>query len=325
VTDDLGQAFRGDYGRLVARSRRMLDSPEDAEDCVQDAFVAALERGRADEPDLADPGAWLSVVSRRRAVDHVRRRVRERAAMPRLAARIDAVEASATDDRVLDAIEAEQLVTTLHGLPPTTQRVVDLVGKGATTGETAAVLGLTARSVESHVQRARRFLRRQRTPWLAGLALLAVAMRRGLTGLKAVAVPVALVTATVLVLPRLRSPAAVPRSHRAPAAPAHHPRHRAPPIPRPRTRPPMPPAKVGPTATTTTPEPSLRASLAPTVVTRNAAARPSASTTTVAAAQVGPQGAVVYQQPNDAPSDPAGLARYCLDHLVVTTNHQGCG
>jgi len=323
VTDELGQAFRDDYGRLVARSRRVLDSPEDAEDCVQDAFVAALERGRADGPDLADPGAWLSVVSRRRAVDHVRRRVRERAAVPRLAARLDAVDASETDDRVLDAMEAEQLVTALHGLPPTTQRVVDLVGKGATTGEAAAALGLTARSVESHVQRARRFLRRQRTPWLAGLALLTAFVRRGLTGLKVAAVPVALVTATVLVLPGLRSPAAVPRNHRAPVAPAHRPRDRVPLTRSPRAHPPTRPAKAGPTATTATPEPSLRTPSAPTMVAHTAV-RPSA-TATVAAAQVGPQGAVVYQHPNDAPGDPVGLARYCLDHLVVTPNHQGCG
>ncbi|MGB6986706.1 MAG: DUF6596 domain-containing protein, partial [Candidatus Aquilonibacter sp.] len=74
---------RESYGKLVAylASRCSLDAAEDA---LADAFAAALERWPSDGVP-AKPEAWLLVVARNRALDGIRRRVRETSAFERVA------------------------------------------------------------------------------------------------------------------------------------------------------------------------------------------------------------------------------------------------
>jgi len=65
-------AFRREKGRIVAGLVRMLGSLEEAEDCFSEAVESALkvwpERGQP-----AQPGAWLTTVARRKALDRLRR------------------------------------------------------------------------------------------------------------------------------------------------------------------------------------------------------------------------------------------------------------
>ncbi|WP_407446178.1 RNA polymerase sigma factor [Rhodococcus sp. (in: high G+C Gram-positive bacteria)] len=69
---DVARVFRAEHGRAVAAVTRFVGDLTLAEDAVQDAFVEALrtwpERG---EP--ANPGAWITTVARRRALDRIRR------------------------------------------------------------------------------------------------------------------------------------------------------------------------------------------------------------------------------------------------------------
>jgi RNA polymerase sigma factor (sigma-70 family) len=70
--DPLAEAIRVEGRRVLASLTRTLGSLDLAEDAVQDAAVAALERWSRDGvPD--DPRAWLTVVARNRALDHLRR------------------------------------------------------------------------------------------------------------------------------------------------------------------------------------------------------------------------------------------------------------
>lgn len=81
----LGGVFRREWGRVLARLARILGDLELAEEALQEAFVVALERWPRDgEPE--NPGAWLLVVARNKALDRLRR---ERG----LAARLERVEA----------------------------------------------------------------------------------------------------------------------------------------------------------------------------------------------------------------------------------------
>lgn len=68
----VGQVFREEAGRVTAALTRRFGNFELAEDCTQEAFVAALstwpERGIPDRP-----GAWLQRVAERRALDRLRR------------------------------------------------------------------------------------------------------------------------------------------------------------------------------------------------------------------------------------------------------------
>jgi RNA polymerase sigma-70 factor, ECF subfamily len=66
------RVFREEWGRAVAILIRVLGDFELAEDAVQDAFTAALERWpREGEP--RNPGAWIVTTAKNRAIDRIRR------------------------------------------------------------------------------------------------------------------------------------------------------------------------------------------------------------------------------------------------------------
>jgi RNA polymerase sigma-70 factor (ECF subfamily) len=73
ASDALVEAvFREEWGRTLAILVRTLGDVELAEDAVQEAFAAALERWpRGGAPD--NPGAWLLTTARNRAIDRIRR------------------------------------------------------------------------------------------------------------------------------------------------------------------------------------------------------------------------------------------------------------
>ncbi|MFI0795898.1 RNA polymerase sigma factor [Micromonospora rubida] len=79
-------AFRREYHQLVGGLVGLTRDRDLAEDCVQEAFAAALERWRR-EGVPRRPGAWLTTVARNRAVDRLRHetvraaRLREAAAI----------------------------------------------------------------------------------------------------------------------------------------------------------------------------------------------------------------------------------------------------
>jgi len=64
--------FREEWGRTLAILVRTLGDVQLAEDAVQEAFAAALERWPRDgAPD--NPGSWLLTTARNRAIDRIRR------------------------------------------------------------------------------------------------------------------------------------------------------------------------------------------------------------------------------------------------------------
>jgi RNA polymerase sigma-70 factor (ECF subfamily) len=83
----VADAFRDERARVLATLIRFTGDWELAEECVQDAFVKALERWPADGVPRS-PGAWLTTTARNRALDVLRRstveaaKLREVAHMP---------------------------------------------------------------------------------------------------------------------------------------------------------------------------------------------------------------------------------------------------
>ncbi|WP_337309464.1 RNA polymerase sigma factor [Candidatus Aeolococcus gillhamiae] len=70
--DALVGVFRGEAARIVATLTRLLGDIDLAEDAVQEALAAAVERWPRDgTPDR--PGAWLMTTARNKAMDHLRR------------------------------------------------------------------------------------------------------------------------------------------------------------------------------------------------------------------------------------------------------------
>ncbi len=75
--------FREEAGRLVAALVRSLGDFDLAEECVQDALVAAIEHWPRDGvPD--NPGAWLMTTARRKGIDRLRRAKRYEERIARL-------------------------------------------------------------------------------------------------------------------------------------------------------------------------------------------------------------------------------------------------
>jgi RNA polymerase sigma-70 factor (ECF subfamily) len=72
TSDAIGRVFREEYGRVVAGLVRLLGNIDLAEESVQEAFVVATQRWP--ETGLPpNPGAWITVTARNRALDRLRR------------------------------------------------------------------------------------------------------------------------------------------------------------------------------------------------------------------------------------------------------------
>ncbi|MCW2995946.1 MAG: polymerase subunit sigma-24, partial [Conexibacter sp.] len=68
----LEQAFREQWGRVLATLIGFLGDFDLAEEAAQEAFAIAAERWARDGVP-SDPGAWLITTARNRAIDRIRR------------------------------------------------------------------------------------------------------------------------------------------------------------------------------------------------------------------------------------------------------------
>ena len=89
----LEQAFRDQWGRVLAALIGFLGDFDLAEEAAQEAFAIAAERWPRDGVP-ANPGAWLVTTARNRAIDRIRRD-RTLAAKTRL---LEVPEAAEDDD-----------------------------------------------------------------------------------------------------------------------------------------------------------------------------------------------------------------------------------
>src|SRR5687768_4621396 len=69
---DISRVFREESGRAVATLVRPFGDSDVAEEAVQEAFAVAIERWP--ETGLPpNPGAWITMTARNRAIDRLRR------------------------------------------------------------------------------------------------------------------------------------------------------------------------------------------------------------------------------------------------------------
>ncbi|MEA2719062.1 MAG: polymerase sigma-70 factor, subfamily [Candidatus Eremiobacteraeota bacterium] len=85
TAEQVARCFREDAGRTVATLSRALGDIELAEDALQEAYLAALERWPRDGFP-AQPSAWILATARNRAIDRLRRERVGREKLQRLAA-----------------------------------------------------------------------------------------------------------------------------------------------------------------------------------------------------------------------------------------------
>jgi len=85
------QIFGDEAGRIVGTLMRLTGDLDLAEECAQDAFMTALETWPVTGVP-PNPGAWLTFVARNRAIDRLRRGVRERLKLEQLQAMANEIE-----------------------------------------------------------------------------------------------------------------------------------------------------------------------------------------------------------------------------------------
>jgi RNA polymerase sigma-70 factor, ECF subfamily len=83
VAKAVAEAHRREWAFVLAATARVASDIDLAEECVQDAYIAALDAWqRVGVPD--NPGAWLTTTARRKALDALRRETTLRRKLPLL-------------------------------------------------------------------------------------------------------------------------------------------------------------------------------------------------------------------------------------------------
>ncbi|WP_231911183.1 MULTISPECIES: sigma-70 family RNA polymerase sigma factor [Streptomyces] len=166
----------------VARRRSM--SPEDAEDAVHEAMLRAAERPDLDEERLA---AWLTTVTMRLCVDRYRQVNRE--AEVRTSPTLVTPGPVPVEEVVCDRAEAKWLAVRSGELPARQAEALRLKSQDLDVGQVAVRMGLSYRTVESLLARARRTLRQSLAATLGfALFLIGWGRPRGVGRVQAVAV-----------------------------------------------------------------------------------------------------------------------------------------
>ena len=111
VAASVSEAHRREWAYVLAATVRTTRDLDLAEECVQDAYTKALMTWRAGAtPD--NPGAWLTTVARRRALDLARRGATARRALPLLIE--DEVVADTLDEPVIPDDRLRLVFTCCH-------------------------------------------------------------------------------------------------------------------------------------------------------------------------------------------------------------------
>ena len=169
VQTDLSGALQEHWENVVSQLHadlRRIASREECEDAVQDAIAAALERN--DERPLHNPGGWLLLVGRRRALDAWRRRTgrHKDGAQRRRAEPIDGAAArdlGALDADLLALLDApgSEATETFGALADEHRRILSLRLEGMSVREIAQAIGAPSeKAAERRLARAWEALRR---------------------------------------------------------------------------------------------------------------------------------------------------------------------
>lgn len=149
------ELFRAHSGAMVLYARQWLDR-ENAQDVVQEAFVALLSQRR--EPD--DPKAWMYRVVHNAAMDRGRRAARERKHYQIARRQMAGKTEELFESRSGAALDARVAEAALAGLPPELREIIVLrVWGGLSIQQAAAVSGSSAGTVHRRYHEGLRQLR----------------------------------------------------------------------------------------------------------------------------------------------------------------------
>ncbi|VVJ20425.1 RNA polymerase ECF-type sigma factor [Amycolatopsis camponoti] len=156
----VADAYRREWAFVLAATVRVTRDLDLAEECVQEAFLAALDGWRSDGIP-AKPGGWLTTIARRKAMDHFRRQDAFRTRMP-LLLEPDVTEMDDLDDLVAgDAIADDRLrliFTCCHPVLPRDAQIALTLRLvcGVTTGDIARAFLVPEPTMAARITRAKK-------------------------------------------------------------------------------------------------------------------------------------------------------------------------
>ncbi len=167
VEDAVDDAFRAEWGRVVATLIRFTGDWDLAEECAQDAFTQAVARWARDGVPRR-PGAWLTTTARNRALDKLRRGTVEANRLREIAPVLDvddppvAVEKDPVpDDRLRLMFTCCHPALALEARVALTLRTL----AGLTTTEIARAFLVPEATMAQRLVRAKRKIRNARIPY----------------------------------------------------------------------------------------------------------------------------------------------------------------
>ncbi len=167
VREGLDAIARG-AGRILATLIRLLGDFDLAEDAMQDAFAAALERWPHDGVP-ANPRAWLVSTGRFKAIDALRRRARFDASQEKIMDQLEtgAGKAAAEADESVEDDRLRLILTCCHpALGPEASAALTLREVcGLTTEEIASAFLTAAPTLAQRIVRAKAKIRDARIPY----------------------------------------------------------------------------------------------------------------------------------------------------------------
>lgn len=154
----VAEAHRREWAFVLAATARVTRDLDAAEECVQDAYVAALDAwARQGVP--RSPGAWLTTAARRRALDALRRDRTLRAKLPLLIGEPPASEAGTDDSESFVGDDRLRLIfTCCHPALAKEARVALTLRLvcGLSTGEIAKAFLVSEPTMAARVTRAKK-------------------------------------------------------------------------------------------------------------------------------------------------------------------------
>jgi RNA polymerase sigma-70 factor (ECF subfamily) len=168
VSDQIEAVFRTESRRVLATLIRLLGDFDLAEEALQDAFAAAVERWPADGVP-SNPRAWLISTGRFKAIDGLRRRARFDASLAAVAERLGngVTPPHEVDDEGVEDDRLRLIFTCCHpALPPDAQIALTLREVcGLTTEEVARAFLTPASTLAQRIVRAKAKIKAARIPY----------------------------------------------------------------------------------------------------------------------------------------------------------------
>jgi RNA polymerase sigma-70 factor, ECF subfamily len=165
VETAVADAFRNEWGQIVATLIRVTGDWDLAEECAQDAFTAALQRWALDGVPHR-PGAWLTTAARHRAVDVLRRRAVGAAKLSEVVAMNIVLPPTIVDDDIPDD-RLRLIFTCCHPALAVESQVALALRTllGLTTGEIARAFLVSESTLTKRLVRARQKIRNAGIPY----------------------------------------------------------------------------------------------------------------------------------------------------------------